>query len=111
MMTTFDPIPLTINPTPEDLKNGEILYRSHAFDLDPIAEVCLRFVLHIDFAPDAITVNMNRWQVGITQIGQPFVADVTDYVTLEDNVMLLNVNQPGSFGAIWLDRVPCEEIK
>lgn len=109
-METFDPIPLNIKESHADSKNGEPLHLSYSFDLDPIGEVCLRFFLHIDSAPAGTTVAMNRWQVGISQIGQPFIADVTDYVTLEDNVLLLKVNQPGTFGAVWLERVPCEKI-
>jgi hypothetical protein len=66
-------------------------------------------VLRID-PPDGTAVDMNRWHIGTTQAGQPFIADVTDYVTLEDNVLLLQVERPGAFGAVWLERVPCEEI-
>ena len=109
-MTTFDRIPLKLNESQADPKNGETLHQSQPFDIEPIGEVCLRFFLHIDSAPDGTLITLNRWQVGIFQIGQPFIADVTDYVTLEDNVLLLKVNQSGSFGAIWLECIPCEEL-
>jgi hypothetical protein len=110
-MEAFDLIRLNLKESYTDPKNGECLHLSQTFDLDPIGEVCLRFFLHIDSAPDGTAVAMNRWHVGITQTGQPFIADVTDYVTLEENVMLLTVNQPGQFGAVWLESVPCEEIR
>jgi hypothetical protein len=108
-MATFDPIPLKPNISHEEPKNGEAVHRFRLFNLEPIGEVCLRFFLHIESAPDRTTVNMNRWQAGITQAGQPFVTDVTDYVTLEDNVLLLQIKQPGAFGAIWLEPTPCED--
>jgi hypothetical protein len=108
IMTAFDPIPLNLNESRADSKNGEPLHLFQTFDLDPIGEICLRFFLHIDSAPDGAVVKMNRWRVGITQTGQSFIADVTDYVTLEDNVLFLQLNQPGALGAIWLERIPCE---
>lgn len=109
-MTTFDPILLDINGVHEHPEIGEPIRLQHTFDLEPIREICLRFVLHIDSAPRGTIVEMNRWQVGATQAGQPFITEVTDYVTLENNVLLLQVNQPGEFGGIWLERVPCEEM-
>jgi hypothetical protein len=78
------------------------------FDLDPIGEVCLRFVLHIAAAPAGTVVNVNRWEAGITQDQYPFAADVTDYVTLEYNVLILKLRQGGRLGAMWLERLPCE---
>src|SRR5262245_14362853 len=99
MSWTDDPIPLKLIRLQDDPSTSEI--QSAIFDLDPIGEVCLRFLLHIDSAPPGISVEMNRWHLGITQTGTPFIADVTDYVTLEDNVLLLTVNQPGQFGVVW----------
>lgn len=81
------------------------------FDLEPIGDVCLRFFLHIDDAPAGTTVDMNRWRVGLTQVGQSFITDVTDYVTLEDNILLLQGDLPGEVGSVWLERIPCEKIK
>jgi len=78
------------------------------FDLEPIGEVCLRFFLHIEAAPDETAVTMNGWNVGKVSAGQPLMADVTDFVTLEDNVLLLVVHQKGKFGDVWVARVPCE---
>lgn len=91
-----------------DLAEDVTIELQRMFDLEPIGEVCLRFFLHIEAAPDDTTVTMNGWDVGRVQAGQLLVADVTDFVTLEDNALLLNVNQQGRFGEVWLARVLCE---
>src|SRR5690554_4775809 len=52
------------------------------FDLQPIGEVCLRFLLHIESAPGGTAVSVNGYDAGVTIHGQPFVADVTDSLTL-----------------------------
>ena len=123
-MNAFDPIPLNTNwqmndgvvlPrlshwTPRSLAQGEKVELRQVFDLEPIGEVCLRFLLHIEAVPDERTVSMNSWDVAVGESGQGLVADVTDYVTLEDNVLLLTVNQNGIFGEVRLERVPCETV-
>jgi hypothetical protein len=109
-MTIFDPIPLN-RPSSQQPTKGEALHLRYTFDLEPIGEVCLRFFLHIESAPSGTTVDMNRWRVGLTQVGQSFIADVTDFVTLEDNILLLQGDQPGDIGPVWLERIPCEKIK
>jgi hypothetical protein len=91
-----------------DLAEDVTVELQKMFELEPIGEVCLRFFLHIEAAPNDTTVTMNGWDVGKVSSGQPMVADVTDFVTLEDNVLLLIVNQKGRFGEVWLARVPCE---
>jgi hypothetical protein len=93
-----------------DLAEDATIELRRMFDLEPIGEVCLRFFLHIEAAPNDTTVTMNGCDVGKVLAGQPLVADVTDLVTLEDNVLLLVVHQKGRFGEVWLERVPCEEI-
>jgi len=119
-MTTLDPIPLNtqwqLNNEAKlfslvdlSLRNGAAELR-RTFDLEPIGDVCLRFYLHIDAAPEGTAVSMNGREVGTIQAGQSFVADVTDNVTLEDNVLLLKVSRGGRFGAVWLGRVPCESL-
>ena len=94
--------------TRHSLAQGETVELRYLFDLEPIGEVCLRFFLHIDAAPGATTVKMNEWDVATMQDGQGLVADVTDFVTLEDNMLLLRVSQSGTFGQVWLERIPCE---
>jgi hypothetical protein len=122
-MNDFDSIPLNTNwqidgvhplPNLSDwsqyfAKNENIKLR-RMFDLEPIGDVCLRFFLHIDAAPDDTTIKMNAWEVGKVENGQVFIADVTDFVTLEDNVLLLSVTRSGKFGSMWLERVPCETV-
>ncbi|MBZ0290607.1 MAG: hypothetical protein K8I30_23485 [Anaerolineae bacterium] len=107
-MTTFDPISLDLLPVTSHVQSGGSIHLQCTFDLDPIGEVCLRFVLHIDAAPVGTTVDLNRWHMSITPENQPFIADVTDFVTLEDNVLLLQLRETGMVGAVWLERVPCE---
>jgi len=125
-MASFDPIPLKaewfVSPlnhvlrTLTDLpfqpgENSAAISLTQRFDLEPIGDVCVRFWLHIDAAPEATLVKMNGQAVGMVQSEKPFTTDVTDYVTLEDNVLLLEVKQGGRFGEVWLERVPCEEAR
>ncbi len=121
-MNDFDLIPLNLNWqmngadrfstladwTQHSFAQGETVELRQVFDLEPIGEVCLRFFLHIEAAPDDTTVKMNAWDVGMIQDGQSLIADITDYVTLDDNVLLLTVCQNGIFGEVRLERVPCE---
>jgi hypothetical protein len=122
-MNDFDPITLNSNwlingahllpslvDCHLDLAEDVTIELQRMFDLEPIGEVCLRFYLHIEAAPDDTTVTMNGWDVGKVSAGQLLVVDVNDFVTLEDNVLLLKVNQKGRFGDIWLERVPCETV-
>jgi hypothetical protein len=108
-MINNDPILLELHPVCSDAQTVGLSYWQCIFDLDPIGELCLRFVLHIDNVPAGTTIDLNRWHIGITPDNHAFIADVTDYVTLEDNVLRLTVRQSGAFGAVWLERVPCEE--
>ncbi len=88
--------------------NGTVHLR-RKFDLEPIGDVCLRFMLRLEAAPDGTAVYVNGWHAGTIQQGQPLTSDVTDYVMLEGNVLLLNVTEPGRFGEVQLRRVPCDQ--
>lgn len=80
----------------------------HAFDLEPIGDVCLRFELHLTIAPRDTQVYVNGWHLGTFQVGQPFQADVTDYVSLEDNFVLLKISRRGDLGGLSIDPIPCD---
>ena len=118
-MSLFDPILLnrewSLHPpanglsTPADLPDDlPAVSLQKTFDLEPIGEICLRFFLHIEAAPGGTVVTVNRWEAGIVTGGQAFAADVTDYVTLEYNVLKLDLKQGGWLGTVWLERLPCE---
>jgi hypothetical protein len=117
-MKTFEPISLDnhwqLNTERDSfslsdwlLQHGMVELR-RMFDLEPIGEVCLRFYLHVDAAPGGTAVSMNGHEVGTVQAGQSFAADVTDDLTLENNLLLLKVSQRGVFASVWLERIPCD---
>ncbi len=78
------------------------------FDLEPIGDVCLRFHLNVDRAPIGTQVYVNGWHVGTFQAGEPLSADVTDYVSLEDNFILLKLIHSGDLHGLSIQPVPCE---
>ncbi len=87
------------------------LHLKKTFDLEPIGEVCLRYHLHLESAPPATQVFVNGWHVGTTQAEKALVSDVTDYVTLEGNVILLKVSRKkGDIGAVYLLPIPCAGV-
>lgn len=52
-------------------------------------------------------VRVNRWDMGAVQAGTAFRLDVTDYVTLYNNRLLLTVAQAGKLRGVVLEAVPC----
>jgi hypothetical protein len=92
------------------LGQAETIHLQRKFDLEPIGDVCIRIFLHLEAAPEATSVYVNGWHVGTSQSEQPLIADVTDYVTLQDNVLLLKVSKAGRLGAVSLQRIPCDEV-
>jgi hypothetical protein len=100
----------TLATWPRDLlPRFDTLHLRHTFDLEPITDVCVRYVLHVEAAPEGTTVFINGWHVGTAQAGKALVSDVTDYVTLEGNVLLLKISKKGELRRLWLQAVPCEE--
>lgn len=85
-----------------------LLHLQRRFDLLPIDDVCLRYHLHLDHAPDSTQVYINGWHAGTVGEGKPLISDVTDFVTLEDNLLLLKVTREGDLHGIMLRSVPCE---
>lgn len=79
------------------------------FDLEPMLDQCVRYELHWAAAPEGAQVFINGWQVGVVRAaGQPLVSDVTDFVSLEDNLILIRLGRKkGEFGALWLLPTPC----
>ncbi len=80
----------------------------HTFDLEPIGDVCLRFHLHLDRAPIGTQVFVNGWHLGTLQSTEPLQADITDYVSLEDNFILLKLTHSGDLHDVSIQPVPCE---
>ena len=78
------------------------------FDLEPIGDVCLRFHLHLDRAPIGTKVFMNGWHLGTLQSTEPLQADITDYVSLEDNFVLLKLTHSGDLHGLSIQAIPCE---
>lgn len=80
----------------------------HTFDLEPIGDVCLRFYLNLKHAPIDTQVYVNGWHVGTMQAGQPLHADVTDYISLENNLLLLKLTHSGDLHGLSIQPIPCE---
>ncbi len=83
------------------------MHLQRTFGLDPILDVCLRYQLHIPSAPGGTAVYVNGWHVGNVDAGKSFSTDVTDYVMLEDNLILLKLSRKGDFETLLLQPVPC----
>jgi hypothetical protein len=90
------------------LQQTKIVFLHHRFDLEPIGNICLRFILHLEDAPDGTNVILNGQHLETFYGGQPFEKDVTDYLTLDDNLLRFEVKKVGPFGDVRLKRVPCE---
>lgn len=86
-----------------------LLNLQRRFDLLPIEDVCVRYHLHLDHAPDSTQVYINGWHAGTVEQGKSLMSDVTDFVTLEDNFLLLKVSRKGDLRGVTLWRVPCDE--
>ena len=78
------------------------------FDLEPIGDVCLRFHLDLKGAPIGTQVYVNGWHIGTFQTADPLHADVTDYVSLEDNLLLLKLSHSGDLHGLSIQPIPCE---
>ena len=78
------------------------------FDLEPIGDVCLRFHLDLKRAPIGTQVYVNGWHIGTVQTADPLHADVTDYVSLEDNLLLLKLSHSGDLHGLCIQPIPCE---
>lgn len=84
------------------------LHLRHLFDLEPIGDQCLRFHLMIDEAPQGTQFYINGWHVGTVEAGS-LISDVTDFVTLEGNVLLLKLTSArGTFRRLRLQPVTCD---
>jgi hypothetical protein len=90
------------------LPHSGTVYLRRTFELVP-TEMCVRYLFHLSRAPENTVVYMNGWQAGTTNKARPFRVNVTDQVTLEDNVSVLKVCKSGEFGAAWLQPIPCDE--
>src|SRR4051812_8934795 len=55
----------------------------HAFDIEPIGDVCVHIHLDLKRAPLGTQVYVNGWHLGTIQLAEPLNVDVTDYVSLE----------------------------
>lgn len=89
--------------------DGWLAVLSRRFDVEPILDVCLRFDLHATATPGAVALQINGRALGELAGGGPFVLDVTDWITLEDNeiVFVVPCGQRGAFGDVFIQTEPC----
>lgn len=99
----------TISAYPSDLivHSGTLNLR-RTFDVEPIGETCVSIHLHLDHAPLGTQIFVNGWHVGTIRSTAPFDSDVTDYVSLEDNLLLLKLTHIGDLHSVSLLRIPCQ---
>lgn len=109
----FAPEPVTITYLSDWRCSGRFTtnwaaYLQRQFDLEPMADVCLRYVLHIASAPTSTRVYINNTLVG-EYLNAALTVDVTDHVWLEGNTVALRVvcAEPGTFNGVYLRAVPC----
>lgn len=88
---------------------GERVQLTRHFDVPPMLDVCLRFDLHITAAPGRVVLSINDLRLAEMDGGQPFIFDVTDFISLEDNALTLDVDggHDGAFGDVFLKAEPC----
>jgi hypothetical protein len=97
-----------VNAWPADrLAYSGVVQIKREFDLEPIGELCLRFLLHLDQAPAGTQVYVNGWHAGTTEAGKALITDVTDTITLEANLLHLKLSRRGALGGLRLAAVPC----
>lgn len=89
------------------LEDERVVEFQQTFNLQPV-EVCVHYWLHLDGLPGETVITLNGRTVGTATAGKAFGADVTDYVWLEANSLLLRVPVAGWSGRAWLQPVPCE---
>ena len=87
-----------------------VLNLRRTFDLEPITDVCVRYQLHLEHAPSDTEIYINGWYAGTTVLGQSFEIDVTDNVSLDDNLILLKLSHTGKLHGLTLHPVPCETL-
>jgi hypothetical protein len=105
--STWDSLSTLADWPLDRLAYGEGVQLKRYVDLEPIGEVCLRFVLYLDVAPAGTQVYINGWHTGTSQAGQPLIRDVTDTVTLEANLIHLKLSRRGRLGGMRLMAVIC----
>lgn len=83
-----------------------IAWLQREFDL-PLRDVCVTYTLCIDSAPDETRFYLNGRDFGV--ITTPLRLDVTDFVTLEANIIAFRVpcDMRGSFSDLRLTAFPC----
>lgn len=100
----------TLSDWPQDLLyQADAVYLSRVFNVEPIADVCARFLIYVPAAPEGTTVFVNGWLAGVIQNGQELVADATDHLMLEGNQILVTLSARGDLYGIQLQPVPCED--
>ncbi|MCA0459060.1 MAG: hypothetical protein LCI00_34245 [Chloroflexi bacterium] len=80
-----------------------------SFDLEPMGDTCVRVYLNLTIAPKDTQVYVNGWHAGTFRAGEPFHADVTDYVSLEDNLVLVKITRRGELSGMGIEPIPCGE--
>jgi hypothetical protein len=93
----------------ESLSQGWEARIERSFQLFPLDE-CVRYLLHIDSAPPATQLSINRQNLGV--ITAPCQVDVTAYVSLDDNRIAFHISggARGDLGGVRLQAVLCEQF-
>ncbi|RMF82572.1 MAG: hypothetical protein D6737_01400 [Chloroflexi bacterium] len=98
----------TLNDWPQMLLSyNEALYFRHCFTLAP-TQACVHYHFHIEHAPPQTDVYINGLHLGTTDDNAHFDRDITNFVSLDNNVVLLKVCHVGTFGEARLYAVPCD---
>lgn len=90
--TTFTEIP-NLAMSPDD-----VIWLRKRFDLNP-TEACIRYFLRCDGCAYPMTIYLRGQAIAHYDIGSNLDVDVTDYVSLDDNILVLAIR----FGGVGLD--------
>jgi hypothetical protein len=109
--TSWDALPMLQELSLDVLRFYGYLHLKRRFDLEPIGEVCVRLYLEISALPPGADVYVNGWHVGQGDGQHSLRADVTDYVSLENNIMLIKLKRKAApLGTVVIRSVPCESL-
>ncbi len=89
-----------------------ILYLTRRFWLEPL-DMCVGYWLHIENVPAGATLYLNDQRVCSIENSDPHVIDVTDFVWLEWNKIMVEISYttymaPFSLDNTRLEAIPCE---
>jgi len=89
------------------LASHGVIHLQRTFDLEPITDMCIRYHLYLESVPAGTEIFVNQVLIGTVDKSGSLRTDITDNVSLENNVLLLKIRQTGGIRGVRLELVPC----